>query len=301
MGRGSNRVAARSIFAEAGRSDEPRRRYHNRRWPRRLRARPSRYREQRQRGFAVNLMAEAVLYDKRGPVAVVTLNRPAQFNAYNMAMRDDLFQILGAIHDDREVRAMVLRGAGQAFSTGGDLAEFGMAPSPIVARWVRFRRDVWGMLRGLPIPTIAAVHGYTVGGGLEMALLCDFAIAADDTRLCLPETGAGMIPGVAGTQTASRRLGLGRALDLCLTGRWIDAKEALLVGLVAEVVPAANLDRRAHTLARELASVPREAIAMAKVAVWEGLDLPLREGLAMEQRLYRRLARMAAKRRDREQ
>ena len=143
-----------------------------------------------------------MLYDKRGPVAWVTLNRPAQFNAYNMAMRDDLFQILAAIHDDRDVRAMVLRGAGQAFSTGGDLAEFGMAPSPIVARWVRFRRDVWGMLRALPIPTIAAIHGYTVGGGLEMALLCDLAIAADDTRLSLPETGAGMIPGVAGTQTA---------------------------------------------------------------------------------------------------
>ena len=192
--------------------------------------------------------SSAVLYARRGPVAVVTLNRPAQFNAYNMAMRDELFQILGAIHDDREVRAMVLRGAGQAFSTGGDLAEFGMAPSPIVARWVRFRRDVWGMLRGMPIPTLAAIHGYTVGGGLEMALLCDLAIAADDTRLSLPETGAGMIPGVAGTQTAARRLGLGRALDLCLTGRWIDAQDALLVGLVAEVVPLADLDRRALTL-----------------------------------------------------
>ena len=189
--------------------------------------------------------SSAVLYSKRGPVAWVTLNRPDQFNAYNMAMRDDLFQVLAAIHDDRDVRAMVLRGAGQAFSTGGDLAEFGMAPSPIVARWVRFRRDVWGMLRALPVPTIAAIHGYTVGGGLEMALLCDLAIAADDTRLCLPETGAGMIPGVAGTQTAARRLGLGRALDLCLTGRWIDAQNALLVGLVAEVVPLADLDRRA--------------------------------------------------------
>src|ERR1700689_1434218 len=118
--------------------------------------------------------SSAVLYDRGGAVAWVTLNRPAQFNAYNMAMRDELCQILGAIHDDREVRAMVLRGAGQAFSTGGDLAEFGMAPSPIVARWVRFRRDVWGVLRALPIPTIAAIHGYTVGGGLEMALQCDF-------------------------------------------------------------------------------------------------------------------------------
>src|SRR3984885_2549356 len=130
----------------------------------------------------------AVLYARRGAVAWVTANRPAQFNAYNMAMRDALFETLAAIHDDREIRAMVLRGAGQAFSTGGDLAEFGMAPSPIVARWVRFRRDVWGMLRALPIPTIAAIHGYTVGGGLEMALLCDLAIAADDTRISLPET-----------------------------------------------------------------------------------------------------------------
>ena len=181
-----------------------------------------------------------------------------------MAMRDALFQILTAIHDDRDVRAMVLRGAGQAFSTGGDLAEFGMAPSPIVARWVRFRRDVWGMLRALPIPTIAAIHGYTVGGGLEMALLCDVAIAADDTRLSLPETGAGMIPGVAGTQTAARRLGLGRALDLCLTGRWIDAQDALLVGMVAEVVPLADLDRRALAIARAFARVSRERSAILK-------------------------------------
>src|SRR5579863_4789994 len=236
--------------------------------------------------------SSAVLYARRGPVAWVTLNRPAQFNAYNMAMRDALFQILTAIHDDRDVRAMVLRGAGQAFSTGGDLAEFGMAPSPIVARWVRFRRDVWGMMRALPIPTVAAIHGYTVGGGLEMALLCDVAIAATDTRISLPETGAGMVPGVAGTQTAARRLGLARALDLCLTGRWIDAQDALLIGLVAEVVPMADLDARAIGIARELGSVGRERAAMLKLAVWQGLDLPLRDGLELEQRLARRLAKM---------
>ena len=237
----------------------------------------------------------AVLYERRGPIAWVTLNRPKQFNAYNMAMRDELFSILGAIHDDAEVRAMVLSGAGVAFSTGGDLAEFGMAPSPIVARWVRFRRDVWGTMRALPIPTIAAIHGYTVGGGLEMALLCDVAIAADDTKICLPETGAGMIPGVAGTQTASRRLGLGRALDLCLTGRWIDAREALLVGLVADVVPTSELDRRALKIANELGRLPRAHSAMLKLAVWGGLDLPLREGLELERRLARRLAMLSAR------
>jgi len=230
-----------------------------------------------------------IRFAKRNRVAWITLDRPRQLNAYNVAMRDDLFAALSAIHDDPEVRAMVLSGAGPAFSTGGDVSEFGSAPSPTVARWVRFRRDVWGRLRGLPIPTIAAVHGYAVGGGLEMLLLCDIAIATADASFCLPETGLGMIPGVAGTQTAARRLGVGRALDLCLTGRWIDAKEALAIGLVAEVVPAAKLTRAAGALARRLGRLPRERLAIAKLAVWDGLDLPLGEGLAMERRLARRL------------
>lgn len=238
--------------------------------------------------------SRAVLYERRGAVAWVTLNRPAELNAYNIAMRDGLFEAIGAIHDDAEVRAMVLRGAGPAFSVGGDLTEFGTAPSPIVARWVRFRRDVWGMIRALPIPTIAAIHGYTVGGGLEMALLCDVAIAADDTRIRLPETGAGMIPGVAGTQTAARRIGLGRALDLCLTGRWIDAQAALLVGLVAEVVPVIQLDRRALKMGRALGGLPRERAALLKLAVWGGLDLSISAGLDLERRLATRHALMSA-------
>jgi enoyl-CoA hydratase len=232
----------------------------------------------------------AVRYEKRGAIAWVTLNRPAQLNAYNVAMRDALFQILSAIHDDAEVRAMVLCGAGSAFSTGGDLHEFGTAPSPIAARWIRFRRDVWGRLKSLPIPTIAAVHGFTVGGGLEMALLCDLAIAAAGTRFCLPETGVGMIPGVAGTQTAARRLGLGRALDLNLTGRWIDAQDALLIGLVAEVTGPARLERRALEIARGLSRMPREYAATVKLAVWDGLELPIAAALELEQRLARRLA-----------
>jgi enoyl-CoA hydratase len=239
--------------------------------------------------------ADAVLYEKRGPIAWVTLNRPKQYNAYNVAMRDALFGVLQAVHDDHEVRAMVLCGAGAAFSTGGDLAEFGSAPSPVVARWVRFRRDVWGTMRALPIPTVAALHGYTVGGGLEMALLCDFAIAADDTRICLPETGSGMIPGVAGTQTASRRLGLGRALDLCITGRWIDAQDALLVGLVADVVPLPELERRALEMAGAVGRLPRETSALLKLAVWGGLEMPLRDGLELERRLAKRLELMSAR------
>jgi enoyl-CoA hydratase/carnithine racemase len=227
----------------------------------------------------------AALYEKRGAIAWITLNRPERLNAYNMAMRDDLFEILLALHADQEVSAVVLTGAGRAFSTGGDVSEFGLAPSPIVARWVRFRRDVWGLLRALPMPTLAAMHGLAVGGGLEMALLCDLAIAADDTRICLPETALGMIPGVCGTQTLTRRARLGLSLDFCLTGRWIDAWEAERIGLVVEIVPRARLTARAAQLAGQLARKPRLALAAAKVALWEGLDLPLSAALELERRL----------------
>jgi enoyl-CoA hydratase/carnithine racemase len=230
-----------------------------------------------------------ITFVKRDDVAWVTLNRPDQLNAYNMRMRDDLYQVLLALYDDHDVRAMVLAGAGRAFSTGGDVSEFGTAPSPVVARWVRFRRDVWGLLRKLPIPTIAAVHGYTVGGGIEMALLCDLTIAAEDTQICLPETGLGMIPGVAGTQTLSRRGGLSTALDICLTGRWVDANEALRLGLVAEVVPLDMLERSAQNLARTLSRFPRLAVALAKSAVWGGIDLPLPAAIEFERRLAARL------------
>lgn len=235
------------------------------------------------------LAAPAVLYEKRGTLAWVTLNRPDRLNAYNVAMRDALFAALSAIHDDPEVRAMVLRGAGSAFSTGGDVSEFGQAPSPIAARWIRFRRDVWGRLKSLTIPTVAAVHGFTVGGGMEMALLCDVTIAADDARFCLPETGLGMVPGVAGTQTAPRRLKPGWALDLCITGRWIDAQQALFVGLVAEVVARKALDRTAFRYAHRLSRNSREQTAIAKLAVWEGLDCSLAQGLELESRLAQRL------------
>jgi enoyl-CoA hydratase len=233
-----------------------------------------------------------VIYEKHEGVAWVTLNRPDKFNAYNVAMRDDMYQVLSAIHEDPDVRAMVLTGAGPAFSTGGDVSEFGQAPSPLGARWIRFRRDVWGRLKSLTIPTVAACHGFTVGGGMEMALLCDVAIAAEDARFCLPETGLGMIPGVAGTQTGPRRMKFAWAMDLSITGRWIDAHQALFVGLVAKVVPLKALDRTAHACALALGKLPREHVAAAKVAVWEGLDTSLANGLELEQRMARRLSRL---------
>jgi enoyl-CoA hydratase/carnithine racemase len=236
--------------------------------------------------------ASAVLYEKRDRIAWVTLNRPKRLNAYNVEMRDNLFEILSAIYDDPEVRAMVLAGAGNSFCTGGDVSEFGQAPSPTAARWIRFRRDVWGRLRNLPVPTVAAVHGFTVGGGMEMALLCDVAIAANDSRFCLPETGLGMIPGVAGTQTAPRRLRFGWALDLCITGRWLDARQALILGLVAKVVGRQSLESTAQEWALKMSRLPPGDIAAAKLAVWEGLNCSLADGLGLEGRLAKRLASM---------
>jgi len=226
-----------------------------------------------------------IRYARRGAVAVVTLDRPACLNAYSMQMRDDLFAALGAADGDPEVRALVLRGRGPAFSTGGDLTEFGRAPSPVVARQVRWRRDVWGRLLGLRAATVAAVHGWTVGGGMEMAMLCDLVVAAEDARLALPETGLGMIPGVGGTQTLPRRAGLGRALDLVLTGRWLDAGAALDAGVVNAVVPRPRLLATAMTMARRLARLDPALVAAVRRCLRAAHDGTLADAVALERRL----------------
>jgi len=224
-------------------------------------------------------------YTRRGSVALVTLDRPEKLNAYDTAMRDDLYAVLGAADDDPAVRVLVLRGAGPAFSTGGDLSEFGTAPSPYVARAVRWQRDVWGRLLSLRAATIAAVHGYAVGGGMEMLLLCDLCIAAADARLALPETGLGMVPGVGGTQTLPRRVGTARALDAVLRGTWLDARAAERLGIVNRVVPRGQLGRATATLARAVARLDPDVVRAARRCIRAAHDLPLEAGVALERRL----------------
>lgn len=226
-----------------------------------------------------------VEFEKRGAIARVTLDRPEKLNAYDVQMRDDLYAVLGAIDDDPEVRVCVLRGRGRAFSTGGDVAEFGRAPSPVIARAVRFRRDVWGRLANLRAVTLAAVHGFTVGGGMEMMLLCDLRLAAHDVRMALPETALGMVPGVAGTQTLPRAIGVGRALDLVLTGRWLDARAALRLGLVNRVVPRARLDGAALAWARRLARVDPAMVHAVRRSIRASHDGTLADAVALERRL----------------
>jgi enoyl-CoA hydratase/carnithine racemase len=220
--------------------------------------------------------------ERAGPVAVITLDRPRSLNAFDVAMRDDLHAALGAVDDDPTLRALLLRGRGRAFCTGGDVREFGSAPSPTVARSVRWERDVWGRLLGLRAATVAAVHGLAVGSGLEMAMLCDLCLAATGTRFALPECGLGMIPGVGGTQSLPRRVGTGRALDLTLTGRWLGAREAHRLGIVTTLVPRARLVPTARRLAARLAGLEPAVVQALRRCLRAAHDMSIERGVRLE-------------------
>jgi len=233
---------------------------------------------------------ETLLYEKVDSTAYVTLNRPQAMNVYNIRMRDDLYEVLSGIRDDDEVRVAVFKGAGdKAFCAGADLSEFLTAPSPVVARQVRFDRDVWGLFLSIPQPLIAAVHGYVLGSGIEIALCCDIRIASEDARFGLPEVGLGIIPAAGGTQTLPRTVGRGKALEMLLTSRWVDAQEAHQIQLVNRVVPREKLLESAKEMAEKIASNDPVAIRSAKQAVVRGLDLPLTEGLRLEKVLASQL------------
>ena len=227
-----------------------------------------------------------VLLEKRDDIAVVTLNRPDAVNAFSVRMRDELWEVLTAVRDDPDVRGMLLQGAGErGFCAGADLTEFGTAPSQTIARQVRWERDLWGLLLGIPKPTVAALHGYCLGSGLEMAALCDLRVAADDVVFGMPEAGLGLVPAAGGTQLLPRLLGPGRALELLLSGRRFGADEALAYGLVTEVVARSELTAAATALLRRVLRAPDRALAAAKRALAEGADLPLAAALDMERRL----------------
>jgi len=229
---------------------------------------------------------ETVVYEKRDNVAYVTLNRPQVLNVYNIQMRDELYQVLGAIKDDPEVMVAIFRGAGEkAFCAGADLSEFLTAPSPTIARQVRWGRDIWGLFLSLPQPLIAALHGYILGSGIEIALCCDIRIASEDAQFALPEVGLGIIPAAGATQTLPRAVGRARALEMMLTGRRISAEEAFDIGLVNRVVPKGELLSTVESMARRIALLDPMAVRTAKQAVVRGLDLSLPEGLELEKRL----------------
>ena len=233
-----------------------------------------------------------VLYDKTGSVATLTLNRPEVINAFDVQMRDDLYAALEAVRDDPDVASIVIAGAGErGFCAGADLTEFGTAPSQTVARQVRWERDLWGLFLSIPKPLVAALHGYVIGSGVEIACLCDVRIAADNAIFRMPETALGMVPAAGGSQTLPRVIGLAPSMKMLLANEVLDANAALDLGLVHTVVSPEHLAESATSQAERLAQIPTPVSAAIKRAVSEGLDAPIARGLALESRLASRLNR----------
>ena len=218
-------------------------------------------------------------------VALLTLDRPQVMNALSFALLAELGDALAALDADPACRVIVITGAGErAFAAGVDIRELaaqspdsllGLDPFAALAR-----------IPGMRVPVIAAVRGFALGGGFELALACDLVIASDDAQLGLPELGLGVIPGAGGTQRLTRAIGRARALEVILTGRRMRADEAERLGLVAAVVPAADTVARALELAAKIAAAPPLAVASAKAAVNASTRLPLAEGIRFERAAF---------------
>jgi enoyl-CoA hydratase/carnithine racemase len=223
-------------------------------------------------------------------IAEITLDRPEAMNALSTAMTARLAAVCAELAADRGVRAIVLGAAGRAFCVGADLKErAAMSDADLMAQRPVFRA-AFGAVLGLPQPVIAAVHGYALGGGCELALSCDLIVADETAQFGLPETTVGLVPGGGGTQLALRRLGPGRAADLVLTGRRIGADEAERIGLADRLVPAGTVTGHAHELAERIASNSPVGVQAAKRALRHGAGVPLATGLEIEDSAWRAAA-----------
>ncbi|MBY0240220.1 MAG: enoyl-CoA hydratase/isomerase family protein [Burkholderiaceae bacterium] len=239
--------------------------------------------------FSIN---DAVLVERDGAVAWIVLNRAAQLNAINDEIRVGVPQALRLLDDDAGVRVIVFRGAGErGFCAGADIKEK-RGPETAIQVRQRMEKKRWiETLDGVAKPVIAAIHGYCMGGGMELALACDLRYAAPNAQFALPETGLGLIPGGGGTQRLARVIGPGRAMDMLLTGERVGAGEALQTGLVTRVAESADsLLDEVRALARKIAARPPAASAAVKQAARGALELELKSGLDLELNLFALLA-----------
>ncbi len=225
-----------------------------------------------------------IRFERRDGIARVTLDRPEVLNARNRQMREELIDAVGIIRADPEVRVAIITGAGdRSFSAGRDLKEAAREQVGVVAaRQAKLEISDTEMIARLHKPVIAAINGFALGGGCELALACDIRVAVEEAKLGLPEVSRGMIPGSGGTQRLSRVVGLGKALELILTGSVIDAREAGRIGLVNKVVPRDRLMATAEEYARAMAANAPLAVVFAKEAVREGYEMSLDDGLRLE-------------------
>ncbi|MFP3461851.1 enoyl-CoA hydratase [Arthrobacter globiformis] len=228
-----------------------------------------------------------ILVERRGRVGLVTLNRPEALNALDRTTLEELVSAVSAMDTDPGVGAVVITGSGKAFAAGADIKE--MADKGYLemydADWFRG----WEDLTRLRIPLIAAVSGFALGGGCELAMMCDFIIAGDNAKFGQPEINLGVVPGMGGSQRLTRAVGKAKAMDMILTGRFIDADEAERSGLVARVVPAADTVEEALKAAEVIASKSKPAAMLAKEAVNAAFETGLAQGVLFERRLFHSL------------
>jgi enoyl-CoA hydratase len=225
---------------------------------------------------------QTILYNYDAGIATITFNRPDKLNALNQEMLAEFQDALDQVRQNPEIRVLLLTGAGRAFIAGADISEF-LQFGPLEARhFAASAHDLGFALAALEIPVIACVNGFALGGGLEMAMACDFIYAADTARLGQPEINLGIIPGFGGTQRLSRLVGKATAKEMILTGRMVDASEAKTLGLVAQVFSADNFMAECQKVARALAAKGRVSLRAAKQAIDRGFDLDLRNACLQE-------------------
>ncbi|MDR5684287.1 MAG: enoyl-CoA hydratase-related protein [Armatimonadota bacterium] len=227
---------------------------------------------------------ENILTSVTDGVATIQINRPKVLNALNRQTMDEIVAALQAFDADEAVRVVILTGDERAFAAGADINEF--AGATPVQMLHEYRFEQWERIRRFPKPIVAAVSGFCLGGGNELAMLCDIIVASETARFGQPEINLGIMPGAGGTQRLPRAVGKHRAMELILTGRHLTAREAYDWGLVNRVVPPEMLLDEARALAREIAAKAPVAVRLAKEAVLKSLDTPLEVGLDHERRLF---------------
>jgi len=231
---------------------------------------------------------ENILVRTEGAVGIITLNRPQALNALNGQMMDELTAAIDAFEADDAVRCMVLTGSEKAFAAGADIKEMQAKTFAEVYK-EDFITKNWERASRARKPVIAAVSGFALGGGCELAMMCDFILAADNAKFGQPEINLGIIPGAGGSQRLTRLVGKSKAMEMCLTGRMIDAVEAERCGLVARVVPLADLMTETMTAASKIAGMSLPSSMMVKEVINRAYETTLSEGLRFERRLFHAL------------
>jgi len=233
------------------------------------------------------LMLENLLYEKKGAIAYVTLNRPKVLNALNQRTWEDLRAAFEDARDDAEVRGVILTGAGdKAFIAGADISELSHVTAIEAEKSSTYGQEVLNLIENLGKPVIAAINGFALGGGCETAMACTIRVATEHAKFGQPEVTLGLIPGGGGTQRLPRLIGKGRALQIILSGEMISAQEAFRIGLVNEVVPAAELTTRAEAILKRIFSNAPVAVKYSLEAVNKGMETSQAEGLSLEASLF---------------